>query len=167
MLEKALAKLSQLAGQFGPMLNSMLGAGGQLPNGQTMDQMMAKMESLRETIGEVNSQFKNADMTTFVCVCIAEFLSLYETERMIQELNSYEIDTHTIVVNQLLYPKQSNPCEQCNARRKMQRKYLDQIEELYDEFNVVKMPLLVEEVRGKEKLEKFSEMLVHPYEPVQ
>ena len=149
------------------MLNSMLGAGGQLPNGQSMDQMMAKMESLRETIGEVNSQFKNADMTTFVCVCIAEFLSLYETERMIQELNSYEIDTHTIVVNQLLYPKQSNPCEQCNARRKMQRKYLDQIEELYDEFNVVKMPLLVEEVRGKDKLEKFSEMLVHPYEPVQ
>jgi hypothetical protein len=74
---------------------------------------------------------------------------------MIQELNSYEIDTHSIVVNQLLFPKQDNPCEQCNARRKMQKKYLDQIEELYDEFNVVKMPLLVEEVRGKDKLEKW------------
>jgi len=47
----------------------------------------------------------------------------------------------------------------------MQKKYLDQIEELYDEFNVVKMPLLAEEVRGKERLEKFSEMLVTPFEP--
>ena len=154
VLEKGLEKLSQLSQQFGPMLNSVLGARGGLPNGQSLDDIVGKMESLRETIAEVNGQFKNADMTTFVCVCIAEFLSLYETERMVQELGNYEIDTHSIVVNQLLFPKSDNPCEQCNARRKMQKKYLDQIEELYEEFNVVKMPLLVEEIRGNEKLEK-------------
>lgn len=188
VMEKALAKVSQLSTQFGPMLNSVIGARGGLPGGQNLDEIIAKMESLRSTIGEVNTQFKNADMTTFVCVCIPEFLSLYETERMIQELSGYEIDTHAIVVNQLLFPKKSNECEQCNARRKMQKKYLEQIEELYDEFNVVKMPLLVEEVRGKEKLERyvpfpvshfmnqrcklihvfaysFSEMLVKPYQP--
>jgi anion-transporting ArsA/GET3 family ATPase len=156
VLEKALAKVSQLSTQFGPMLNSVIGARGGLPGGQNLDDLIQKMEALRETIGEVNTQFKNPEMTTFVCVCIAEFLSLYETERMIQELASYEIDTHCIVVNQLLFPKKSNQCEQCNARRKMQLKYLDQIEELYDEFNVVKMPLLVEEVRGKEKLERYG-----------
>ncbi|MDI1485253.1 MAG: Golgi to ER traffic- protein [Ramalina farinacea] len=167
VMEKALAKISQLSTQFGPMLNSVIGARGGLPGGQNLDEIIAKMESLRSTISEVNTQFKNADMTTFVCVCIPEFLSLYETERMIQELSNYEIDTHAIVVNQLLFPKQSNDCEQCNARRKMQKKYLEQIEELYDEFNVVKMPLLVEEVRGKEKLESFSEMLVKPYQPPQ
>lgn len=154
VLEKALAKLSQLSTQFGPMLNSVIGSRGGLPGGQSLDDVLAKMESLRETIGEVNTQFKNPEMTTFVCVCIAEFLSLYETERMIQELASYQIDTHTIVVNQLLFPKKGNDCEQCNARRKMQKKYLEQIGELYDEFNVVKMPLLTEEVRGKEKLER-------------
>ena len=154
VLEKALAKLSQLSTQFGPMLNSVIGARGGLPGGQNLDDVLKKMEDLRETIGEVNTQFKNPDMTTFVCVCIPEFLSLYETERMIQELASYSIDTHAIVVNQLLFPKKSNDCEQCNARRKMQKKYLEQIEELYDEFNVVKMPLLVEEVRGKERLER-------------
>lgn len=154
VLEQALAKISQLSTQFGPMLNSVIGARGGLPGGQNLDDLIQKMETLRETIGEVNQQFKNPDMTTFVCVCIAEFLSLYETERMIQELAKYQIDTHCIVVNQLLFPKKSNDCEQCNARRKMQKKYLDQIEELYDEFNVVKMPLLVDEVRGKEKLER-------------
>ncbi|KAI0108312.1 anion-transporting ATPase [Daldinia grandis] len=165
VLEKALAKISQLSSQYGPLLNGFLGNQGTLPNGQNLSEMMEKLESLRQTISEVNTQFKDENLTTFVCVCIAEFLSLYETERMIQELASYNIDTHCIVVNQLLFPKEGSNCEQCNARRKMQKKYLDQIEELYDEFNVVRMPLLVEEVRGKEKLEQFSEMLVHPYVP--
>ncbi|KAK3327363.1 anion-transporting ATPase-like domain-containing protein [Cercophora scortea] len=165
VLEKALAKVSQLSNQYGPLLNGFLGSNGALPNGQNLNEMMQKLEALRETISEVNTQFKDERLTTFVCVCIPEFLSLYETERMIQELASYHIDTHTIVVNQLLFPKPGSDCEQCTARRRMQKKYLDQIEELYDEFNVVKMPLLVEEVRGKERLEKFSEMLVKPFVP--
>ena len=165
VLEKALAKVSQLSTQYGPLLNGFLGSNGALPNGQNLNEMMEKLEALRETISEVNTQFKDEALTTFVCVCIPEFLSLYETERMIQELASYNIDTHSIVVNQLLFPRPGSDCEQCNARRRMQKKYLDQIEELYDEFNVVKMPLLVEEVRGKEKLEKFSEMLVKPFVP--
>ncbi|KAK4193119.1 anion-transporting ATPase-like domain-containing protein [Podospora australis] len=165
VLEKALAKISQLSSQYGPLLNGFLGSNGTLPNGQNLNEMMEKLEGLRATISEVNTQFKDERLTTFVCVCIPEFLSLYETERMIQELATYGIDTHSIVVNQLLFPKPGSDCEQCTARRKMQKKYLDQIEELYDEFNVVKMPLLVEEVRGKEKLEKFSEMLIKPFVP--
>ncbi|KAF2674711.1 anion-transporting ATPase [Microthyrium microscopicum] len=165
VLEKGLAKLSQLSQQFGPMINTFMGARGGLPGGQNFDEIMQRMESIRETIAEVNTQFKNPDMTTFVCVCISEFLSLYETERMIQELNGFEIDTHAIVVNQLLFPQPGDPCDRCGARWKMQKKYLDQISELYEDFNVVKMPLLTEEVRGKEKLEKFSEMLVKPYQP--
>jgi arsenite-transporting ATPase len=84
---------------------------------------------------------------------------------MIQELGTYEIDTHAMVVNQLLFPSASNPCAQCNSRRKMQKKYLEQIDDLYGEdFNVVKMPLLVEEVRGTESITSFSKMLITPYE---
>jgi arsenite/tail-anchored protein-transporting ATPase len=154
VLEKALAKVSQLSTQFGPMLQSVIGARGGLPGGASFDDLIQKLETLRATISEVNQQFQNPDMTTFVCVCIAEFLSLYETERMIQELASFHIDTHCIVVNQLLFPEKGNDCKQCNARRKMQKKYLDQIEELYDEFNVVKMPLLTDEVRGVERLKR-------------
>ncbi len=98
-------------------------------------------------------------------MCIPEFLSLYETERMIQELTSFHIDTHNIVVNQLLYPKKDSKCEQCLVRAKMQAKYLEQIDELYEDFHVVKMPLLTMEIRGPETIQSFSKMLIEPYQP--
>ncbi|KZV74791.1 arsenical pump-driving ATPase [Peniophora sp. CONT] len=164
VLEKALGKLSTLSGRMGPMIQQMSALmGGQAD--QTED-MFAKLESMRAVITEVNSQFKDAEKTTFVCVCIAEFLSLYETERLVQELASYEIDSHNIVINQLLFPKSSSNCEHCQVRHKMQQKYLNEAHELYDEFfHIVTLPLLTEEVRGPEKLKQFSKMLVEPYEP--
>jgi len=165
VLEKALGKLSQFSGKFGPLMQSMSGmlGGGAAPQ----EDMFEKLESMRATITEVNNQFKNPDLTTFVCVCISEFLSLYETERMIQELTSFHIDTHNIIVNQLLFPKDGSNCEQCLVRHKMQQKYLDQIHDLYEDFHVVELPLLTNEVRGVEALESFSRMLIEPYKPVQ
>ncbi|KAJ9097279.1 Golgi to ER traffic- protein [Naganishia friedmannii] len=164
VLEKALGKLSTLGGKFGPMIQQMSGMLG----GNPQEDMFAKLESMREIITEVNTQFKDADKTTFICVCISEFLSLYETERLIQELTVYGIDTHNIVVNQLLFPKKDSNCDQCSVRHKMQQKYLNEAYDLYaDGFHIVKLPLLTEEVRGVEKLKNFSKMLVEPYTPDQ
>ncbi|RSH90602.1 Golgi to ER traffic- protein [Saitozyma podzolica] len=163
VLEKALGKLSTLSGRFGPMLQqmqAMFGGGGQ------QEDMFAKLDQMKEIITEVNTQFKDPEKTTFVCVCISEFLSLYETERLIQELTTYGIDTHNIVVNQLLFPKPGNNCEQCGVRHKMQQKYLKEAFDLYEDgFHIVQLPLLTEEVRGVDKIKEFSKMLITPYAP--
>ena len=48
--------------------------------GPKVDELMKKMSELKSSIHKVSERFRNAQETTFVCVCIPEFLSVFETE---------------------------------------------------------------------------------------
>ena len=161
VMDKALNKIQELGGKFGAMMQQMSAMMG-AENSQ--EQMFAKMAETQATIKQVNAEFTNPDKCTFVVVCIAEFLSLYESERMIQELMGFDIDVHNIIVNQLIFdsPDVQN-VKLLKVRRKMQQKYLNQIHELYDDFNVVEMPLLTKEVRGTERIRLFGSWLFKGY----
>lgn len=159
-LSQLLDKFGEITKRFGPMLNSLTG-------NSNMD-IVGKMNELKANVEVIKQQFTNPDLTTFVCVCISEFLSLYETERLIQELISYDMDVNSIIVNQLLFSEfdTEHNCKRCQSRWKMQKKYLDQIDELYEDFHVVKMPLCAGEIRGLSNLTKFSQFLNKEYDPV-
>ncbi|OQV22892.1 ATPase asna1 [Hypsibius exemplaris] len=163
IFEQGLTKIVRLKNKIGPLFSQISGMMGMQQGPSDFEQISKKLDDLIPTIRKINEQFHNPEMTTFVGVCIAEFLSLFETERLVQTLAKHGIDIHNIIVNQLVYPSKIHPCSLCGSRKRLQTKYLDQIQDLYEDFNVVKVPLLEDEVRGKESLEKFSEMLITPY----
>ncbi|XP_041619225.1 LOW QUALITY PROTEIN: ATPase GET3-like [Vulpes lagopus] len=162
-VERGLDRLMQIKNQISPFISqmcNMLGLGD-----MNADQPASKLEETLPVIRSVSEQFKDPEKTIFICICIAEFLSLYETERLIQELTKYKIDTHNIIVNHLVFPDPKKPCKMCEARHKIQAKYLDQMEDLYEGFHIMKLPLLPHEVGGADKVNTFSTLLLEPYKP--
>ena len=140
------------------------------PDGANQGEDMQKkifdsINSMKSKIEQVNEQFKDPEKTTFVAVCIPEFLSMYETERLAIELAKQDIDIHNIVINQVLFPDPRQNCSKCKARRKMQDKYLTQIAEIYDDFHLTINPQLDNEVRGVDNLRIFGGMLFNGYTP--
>lgn len=160
LIQNAFNKLQAIKDKFGALIQTANSIAGSSIN---VDKLIDKLEKSRITIEQIHKQFIDPALTTFVCVCIPEFLSLYETERLVQTLTEYNIDTHNIVVNQVLMETadEQGKCKHCTSRIKMQSKYIQQIDVLYDEFHVVKMPQLNNEVRGVDDLNKFADLLVN------
>ncbi|KAB2074508.1 hypothetical protein ERO13_A07G144700v2 [Gossypium hirsutum] len=163
-LEKGLEKMMSLKSKFGGLLSQVTRIFG-VEDEFGEDAIIGRLEGMKNVIEQVNKQFKDPDLTTFVCVCIPEFLSLYETERLVQELTKFEIDTHNIIINQVLFDDEDVESKLLKARMRMQQKYLDQFFMLYDDFHITKLPLLPEEVTGVEALKRFSRHFITPYQP--
>ncbi len=151
----------QFGGALGTISNMMGSTENELQ--QKQQKIFESMDTFKTKIEDVNAQFQNAELTTFIAVCIPEFLSMYETERLAIELAKFDIDIHNIVINQVVFPEKDQPCKKCLARRKMQDKYITQIKEIYDDFHLVINPQLDEEVRGQESLKNFASMLFDGY----
>lgn len=160
ILDKGLSRIVALKQNLGTLVNQISAMMGKNNMDTVYNNVFDKMEQLKLVIEEINRQFKDPSLTTFVAVCIPEFLSMYETDRLVTELMKFEIDIGHIVINQVLFPE--DQCRMCLARQKMQNKYIVQIREMFEDFHIVLNPLLDEEVRGVERLSLYSQFLITP-----
>jgi len=182
VLEEAFGKLNSLKEKIGPMSGLLASSFG-----EGFKNLTEMMSVFQVQIEKIRNDFTNTSHTTFIAVCIPEFLSMYETERLIQDLNKGKIDCHNIVINQVLFVNKENEnseCDMCKARFKMQSKYIRQIQELYGEeeidnegedinmnsineenknnnkYYISILPLQEEEIRGIDLLKNFGKFLI-------
>lgn len=78
LIEKGLDKLKELKGKLGGVLNIFgIGESDQIGN------MFGKLSDLKEKTVKLKEILTDKKRTTFIGVCIPEFLSVYETERLV------------------------------------------------------------------------------------
>lgn len=170
VLDQAISHIGQLTNTAGGgILNNPL-----IQNLGGITNMIEMMKMFKKSIEDLKKQFMDKQHTTFIAVCIPEFLSMYETERLMQELQKMQIDCHNIVINQVLFPDKNCICDMCSSRFEMQKKYIYQIKEIYSddlgledeidnkesEIKISILPFMENEIRGVNDLSRFLSLLI-------
>ena len=145
---KAKAKIGAAANALKNIMPFMDGDDGQTSR---------ELEETKKQVEEAQKILSDPDRTTFKMVVIPEEMSIYESERAIEALNKYDMTTDGIIVNQVM-PDISD-CDFCHSRYKLQQKRLALIAQKFSDKEITQVPLFKDEVKGIEKLTKFSEFL--------
>lgn len=120
---------------------------------------MRQLQMVQELAPRAGQRLTNSRECTFVCVTLPKFSPLWETERLVEFLTEQEIETHTLIVNQVMEKEEGCTCKKCNAQYAAQQKILDDIHEAYDDFRILHVPEMDTEIKGLDAVLKFAELL--------
>jgi arsenite-transporting ATPase len=165
-------------------------AGGEKDKAAAMrDMVKERLQEYKKGITKVGAILTDPKRTSFVVVCIAEFLSISESQRLLRELVKFNVAVSHVIVNQLMQgcvvPEQLEAARAllsgalsgtneallrqmntsitiCNARASIQTKYLGELRASPEAegITVVELPLLASEVTGAPALLDFSQRMV-------
>jgi len=128
------------------------------------DETDAFLENMSADLGRLRALLGNANVAEFVPVTIPEAMSIEETARLLEALERFGLRVRTVVVNRVVTQRE---CPYCQARRKGQERHLEEIKGRFSAWNLVLVPLLPQEVRGQEALERYTQaMLDHEPSPL-
>lgn len=114
------------------------------------------LDTLSKELEKVRAILKNEEECEFNPVTIPEELSIAETQRLLATLGEEGIPVRNIIVNRV---QDEEKCVFCSNRKKGQESYLGEIDEKFASYNLVKLPVFSNEVRGKGGLLNFGEFL--------
>lgn len=148
--QKLLNSFGMIGGMLGQAQN-LFGEG--MPN-------LGQLDHVKTLLSSASARLKNPEECTFVCVLTPEFLPLMETERLIDFLTENSIDTHCMVVNQVMEGEHTKTCPFCSKRFAKQQKYLADIKELYGEdFLIAQVPVSDKSIKGAKAIDAFANSL--------
>ncbi|MFQ6051160.1 MAG: ArsA family ATPase [Candidatus Hydrothermarchaeota archaeon] len=106
---------------------------------------------------EILNLLKDKNKTEFVIVTIPEALGVYQTERLIDVTRDFGLRINHMIVNNVI---KDADCDFHIARKEMQKKYIEFLEEKYGEsMSIVYVYLYPHEIKGVERIMEVSQSL--------
>ncbi len=113
--------------------------------------------NMKKTVKHVNELLTDSEKTEFVAITIPEALSVYETKRMIKDLDVMNIPVRHIVINNIV-PKERGSAW-LEARRKTQENYIKELKKDFGNYEFTEIEQEPEEIKGLKKLEILANKL--------
>jgi arsenite-transporting ATPase len=127
------------------------------------DETDAFLKHMSADLGRLRVLLSDANAAEFVPVTIPEAMSIEETSRLLEALESFHLRVRTVVVNRVVTRRE---CPFCEARRRGQERHLEEIKRRFSAWKLVLVPLLPREVRRQEALKEYTRaMLGHEPSP--
>ncbi|RQG90264.1 arsenic-transporting ATPase [Natrarchaeobius halalkaliphilus] len=165
LMDSMMGRLLQFRQRIGGLFDQMKGMFGDDVPEQAGG--MEDLEALRERIERLRAALRDPERTDFRIVMVPEEMSVFESKRLRQQLEEFDIPVDTVVVNRVMEPLSDvtedvtgeflrpnlEDCAFCQRRWDVQQQALSEAQELFRGTDVRRVPLLAEEVRGEGMLE--------------
>ena len=149
VMDSMVGRLFRIRSQIQGVFGSVAGVFGEDDDESEGD----KLEKMKERVKRVREKLVDPEQTEFRVVMVPERMAVLETERLIERLSRFDIPVGTVVVNKVMEDVNED-CEFCLDRWEVQKENLEEAEEKFDDMETVHLPLMREEVRGTDALEK-------------
>ena len=156
MLDSMAGRMLQFRERLGGMFDQF---GGEVKTGGQ------GVQEFTDRIGRLRTVLRDPEQTDFRVVLVPETLSVRESERLLDRLDEFGIPVGSIVVNRVMQdpaevaeiegdfvtPNHTD-CAFCERRWQIQQRALAEAQDIFRGHEVLRVPLLAEEVRGERLL---------------
>ncbi|MFW6385332.1 MAG: ArsA family ATPase [Halodesulfurarchaeum sp.] len=123
------------------------------------------LRELADRVERLRTLLRDPDHTDFRIVTVPEEMAVYESKRLRDRLDGFEIPVGTVVVNRVMEPLSNivdvsdsfvepnlDDCPFCQRRWAVQQDALAEAQDLFRDVSVKRVPLFADEVKGEDML---------------
>ncbi|MHA1895651.1 MAG: TRC40/GET3/ArsA family transport-energizing ATPase [Candidatus Helarchaeota archaeon] len=141
-------RLINIRYKLGSMIDKFTGVFRRKKDEEKKSDPVEFLEKIKEWAISTKERLSNKKTTIFFAVMIPEMLSIMETERLLKQLENYEINIGGVFVNKFLPESINHDCKFCQKKKELQEKNFKIIQEKFKQFNPQKIVLREEEIFG-------------------